>query len=417
MSNRSPPARLARRLRLPALAVVLLSAIACARDDGSPTASEGPREDAGDAAQPFAGAVDDAVAAYYASLVERHDGDYDACGESQRSLPRQCEDVGDARGLAEGAPARILLMLDASGSMAARSGGERMLTIAQDALVDFSRRLPEQARVGFRVYGHAGDNSASGKAESCVGTELLYPFAAFDEAGFEQAVRSFEPVGWTPIAASLEAAAIDFAGAGSDGSRNIIYMVSDGIETCGGDPVAAARRLQAPDVRVVVNVIGFGVDDDDARQLRAIADAGGGEYLSASGRNDLYKIFNARADEAYTRYNCVSREQHAAYNDTSRDQHGRYNCLSRRAHGEYNDVSRDANRDYNDDRITREQRDHAIAQARRKRDEILDPALRERDSVLGDARRERDHTLSDERRDRDDRLDEARRERDEGLQR
>lgn len=410
MFHRSRPVGTALHRRVLALvALTVLLAVGCRRDAETPAPA--PVE-----ATP-APASDDAARAYYASLVERHDGGYDACGESRRVLPQQCADARDVAGGNAAGPANVLLMLDASGSMAARTGGERMLTIAQDALLEFGRRLPEGARVGLRVYGHTGSNRESGKAESCAGTELLYPFATFEPARFEQAVRSFEPVGWTPIAASLQAAADDFAAAGTAGAPNVIYMVSDGIETCGGDPVAAARRLQSENVNVVVNVIGFGVSSADARQLRAIAEAGGGEYLSASGRADLHRIFNARSREAHARYNCMSSEQHAAYNTTSRAQHDRYNCLSRRAHGEYNDVSRDAHRDFNEQRISREQRDYALSQARRKRDGILEPARQERDAVLHDARLERDRTLRDERRERDDRLDGARRERDEGLAR
>ncbi|TDK22747.1 hypothetical protein E2F46_13400 [Luteimonas aestuarii] len=396
-------------------AAILLFGTACQRDASTDAESAGATSTpvgADDSTQ-----VDQDSVAYYEALAERHDGGYAACGESVQQAPQACDAVGDVAGAGQTAPGRVLLMLDASGSMAARIGGERMLTIAQDALLDFGRRLPEQANVGFRVYGHSGNNRESGKAESCAGTELRYAFAPFDETRFEQAVRSFEPVGWTPIAASLDAAAADFAAAGAgDAAGNVIYMVSDGIETCGGDPVAAARRLQAADVNVVVNVIGFGVGSDEARQLRAIAEAGGGEYLSATNRADLYRIFNARSQQAYARFNCVSREQHTAFNTTSRAQHDRFNCLSRRAHGEFNNVSREVHNDFNAGRATREQRDYALAQARRKRDDILDPARTERDAVLDAARTQRDRTLSEERRARDDRLDDARRDRDEGLQ-
>lgn len=346
--------------------------------------------------------------AYYAALVERYDGGYAACGESLRTRPQACGDVRDIRGAGGNGPANVLVMLDASGSMAGKVGGERKLSVAQDALLGFSRKLPDDARLALRVYGHTGNNKDSGKAESCAGSALLQGFGAPDPARFEQVVRSVEPVGWTPIAASLDAAAGDFASAGDEARRNIVYIVSDGIETCSGDPVAAARRLNQSDVRVVVNVVGFDVGSDDAGQLRAVAEAGGGDYLAAGNRAELQRIFNARSQEAHARYNCSSREQHAAYNATSRDQHARHNCLSRRAHGEYNDISRQAHLDLNDKRIDREQLEHALSQARRKRDDILDPAQQERDAVLGDARRERDHALGRELRDRDDRLDDAR---------
>jgi hypothetical protein len=40
--------------------------------------------------------------------------------------------------------------------------------------------------------------------------------------------------GWTPLGRSLNAARGDFAGTNPKTSSNFVYVVSDGIETCGG---------------------------------------------------------------------------------------------------------------------------------------------------------------------------------------
>lgn len=386
-------------------ATLATALVACTRTpspatDGAtarpPTASTGPTGSAS------------AAQAYYAGLVARHDGGYAACGPSVRRQADACDAAGDAA--APTGPARVLLMLDASGSMAARIGGETKMRIAQDALVDFSRALPGDTQVGLRVYGHLGDNTAAGRPRSCAGTQLSVPFAPLDAPAFERSVRALEPAGWTPIAASLQAAADDFADAA--GARNVVYMVSDGIETCDGDPVAAARALREARIAVTVNVIGFDVGATDARQLQAIARAGGGEYLGASSRADLHRIFNERIARSHARYNCASREQHGAYNATSRAQHGRYNCLSRRAHGEYNAISREARADFNAKRIDAAVRHYALDQAHRKREGILTPARQERDAVLDAARSERDAVMDAERRARDTAVDGARAERD-----
>lgn len=98
----------------------------------------------------------------------------------------------------------------------------------------------------------------------------------------------------------------------------MVHLDSDGIETCDADPVTAARRLHDSDIDVVVNVIGFDVDAQAARQLEAVAKTGGGEYLRAASRTDLNRIFNERLQRAHARYNCSSRQQHCAYNATSR---------------------------------------------------------------------------------------------------
>jgi hypothetical protein len=66
-------------------------------------------------------------------------------------------------------------------------------------------------------------------------------------------------------------------------------LVTDGIESCGGDPAAAARALQDAD-RVPVHVIGFGLGtgaDSDPASLRTIAEASGGRFLTATTAEEL----------------------------------------------------------------------------------------------------------------------------------
>ena len=72
-------------------------------------------------------------------------------------------------------------------------------------------------------------------------------------------------------------AAQDF-GAPSDEERALI-LVSDGIETCGGDPLATVRDLAAKGFKVKVHTIGFNVDAAARAQLEAISSATGGEVL------------------------------------------------------------------------------------------------------------------------------------------
>ena len=67
-----------------------------------------------------------------------------------------------------------------------------------------------------------------------------------------------------------------------------MVLVTDGIESCGGDPAWAASQLR--EQGIVVHVIGFGLGnakDEDTASLRAIANASGGRYVTAGSAEEL----------------------------------------------------------------------------------------------------------------------------------
>ena len=70
------------------------------------------------------------------------------------------------------------------------------------------------------------------------------------------------------------------SGKAEENVENIIYVVSDGIETCGGDPVKAAQAAAISGYRAIVNIIGFDVDNAGQRALKKVAKAGGGKYTT-----------------------------------------------------------------------------------------------------------------------------------------
>lgn len=148
-------------------------------------------------------------------------------------------------------------MLDSSGSMAGDAGGQTKMKAAKDALERYVTGTPDSFDLGFMVFGHEGGPSEAGKAESCANAELLEPLGEVDYRSFPRTLRRFKPNGWTPIARALEEAEQAFAG--REGDVNDLTLVTDGVETCGGDPVKLARRLHEAGLRVTIDVVGFDV--------------------------------------------------------------------------------------------------------------------------------------------------------------
>lgn len=174
------------------------------------------------------------------------------------------------------------IVLDASGSMAAEIGGRPMMDIAKQSIKEVVQSMPANSRVGLRVFGHQGDNTDAKQAESCAANELVYPIEKVNVAGIEAAMQPIQPTGWTIIASSIENGINDLQQFNNTNDLNMLYIVTDGIETCGGNAKEVAKRLTDGKTNVVLGIIGFNVDAQQDALLRDIAKAGNGYYARAN---------------------------------------------------------------------------------------------------------------------------------------
>lgn len=192
----------------------------------------------------------------------------------------------------------ISVLIDASGSMKANVGGERMMNLAKDAVKRFGEGLPADAIVSLRVYGHKGTGSGADKSMSCASNELFYSPELYEGAKFNEALSKFDAAGWTPLAAAIKAGGEDLQTKASSTTQNMIFVVSDGVETCGGNPVEEAAKLAASDLNVEVNVLGFNVDSEGQKQLKEVAEKGNGKYANVKSKVDFQKNFQSMLAEA-----------------------------------------------------------------------------------------------------------------------
>lgn len=181
-------------------------------------------------------------------------------------------------------PGKAIILLDASTSMLKNIQGKQKMAIAKTAAGRFANTIGTTHDVSLFVYGHAGSETNAGKAESCSKIDEIYPLQKFDAKKFTEAVNSVEAKGWTPIAGAIKTAREKMAGT----TENVtLYIISDGAETCDGDPVAEAQAFASETPGRQVNIIGFDVDTKGENSLKKIADAGNGEYISAKTIEEL----------------------------------------------------------------------------------------------------------------------------------
>ena len=160
--------------------------------------------------------------------------------------------------------------------------GRAKIELAREALGGALADFPADLPVGLRAYGHRV--SFEDEVEGCVDTERLLAPAAGNAPEVVRQANLLTPRGQTPIARSLEDAGADLR---AEGGAAVILLVSDGVESCGGDPQAVAAELRASGLQVVLHTVGLGVTPDEAEALTALAEAGGGTYFDAPNAADL----------------------------------------------------------------------------------------------------------------------------------
>ena len=191
---------------------------------------------------------------------------------------------------AAGTQVNVELILDSSGSMAEQTNtGEPRIDAAKRVMNEVVDTIPDdrpELNVGFRVFGHKGNNTEAGKAESCQSSDLTVPIEGVNKDALREQVANYAPVGWTPIGLSLERAAGDFPDA-SDTVTNAIILVTDGLETCDADPCALATALKESDAAVTAYVVGLGLNEEELRITGCIAENTGGQILGAQNADEL----------------------------------------------------------------------------------------------------------------------------------
>jgi hypothetical protein len=173
-------------------------------------------------------------------------------------------------------PARNLaIVLDVSGSMNQKLGDGTRWKTALAMLEEVVKELPDDLNVGLRVYGHRHSSKSVG---TCKDTQLVVPIARLDRERVVKAASSLRPRGETPLIYSSLQAVNDLKDVGG-GS---VILITDGEESCGGDPVTAATEIKNSGVDVTLNIVGFTLTGEKVEaELGALAGSTGGRYYSA----------------------------------------------------------------------------------------------------------------------------------------
>lgn len=184
---------------------------------------------------------------------------------------------------------RILFVFDASQSMYSRWESDTRMHIAKRMLLQMldSLKNVDNVEIALRVYGH----QKPVPPQDCSDTRLEVPFRKNNIDEIKNVIQKLEPKGTTPIARSLEAAALDFPK--STPSRNIIILITDGVEACDGDPCAVSIALQKQGIILKPFVIGIGLDADFKKTFECV-----GQYFDASSEKQFKDVMGIVISQA-----------------------------------------------------------------------------------------------------------------------
>lgn len=193
----------------------------------------------------------------------------------------------------------IEIILDASGSMLQKIGGQRRIDIAKQTLTKLtSTTIPAGTPFALRVFGR--------EVNSCQ-TDLDIPVRPLDAAAVAAKLNALEAKNGakTPIGAALEKVTSDLA---SVKGERLVVLLTDGEETCDGDPAAAIAALKKAGITVRVNIVGFAIDDEKlAGTFRHWAELGSGSYFDAKNAAGLSKALTQSLRSSYEVVNAQGR--------------------------------------------------------------------------------------------------------------
>ncbi|MGJ4787325.1 vWA domain-containing protein [Leptospira koniambonensis] len=170
-----------------------------------------------------------------------------------------------------------LFILDASGSMNEYLGIYQKVHLAKKYVRHYVDKLPEETEVGFIAYGN--------RLPGCQSSRLYQPLEKGNRPGFQNKLFGLTPSGATPLAESIRIAG-DYIVRRK--SPTDLILVTDGIESCYGNPEKELQVLQQKGVNFKMHIFGLGLKPDEKRIMQSLAKTGNGKYYNVGEDSDFF---------------------------------------------------------------------------------------------------------------------------------
>lgn len=170
----------------------------------------------------------------------------------------------------------IMILLDASGSMSEKDqSGNQKIDSAKKTINTMLRQFQKNnTSVGLMAFN-----------TGCEPATLLVDPLNKDFSKIKKTVDEIRADGSTPLASSIHAAGEVLK---DYNATTRLIVISDGGESCGGDPVFEAQQLRQSEDPVFIDVIAYGTNQQMDSQLRKL----GNRFHIATDYRKLFEIVN-----------------------------------------------------------------------------------------------------------------------------
>ena len=184
---------------------------------------------------------------------------------------------------------RVLIVLDCSHSMWERWQSDTKIKVTQRVLLRFLDSIAGQSEVevALRVFGHLNKDAYA--------TRLEVPFEADNNYKLQSKIKTLVPNSGCTAASALTSAQGDFPQ--EKGVRNIILIITDGMDDCDGNICDVTREVQRSGSVVKTFIIGIG----DAADFQQRPDCAGhfiylpGEELFDETLHEVFHLSDQKA--------------------------------------------------------------------------------------------------------------------------
>lgn len=173
----------------------------------------------------------------------------------------------------------VFFILDVSDETKSFVSNQENIQFLKQTFTHFSRQLPEKARISLQVFGYKNEEETS----PCENVSTIYPLKPYQEDEIKKVISTIQRGTEAPFTKALTKTE-EVLEKEAD-SKNFVYIVSSGVDTCNQDPLQVAERLNRENTEIYF--FGFRLHEANEKQLQTLAKKSGGYYIDIKDANEL----------------------------------------------------------------------------------------------------------------------------------